>query len=258
MEQYFEDLTKKYPQVLKKEIIGQSYEGKSIYMFKITSEPSLTLKCSYDSPSSSSNNNHLSSNSLTDIRRHYQKTRARSNFYVNSEPKSDFIDASPTGFEQQTYGYRIRPKRQISRLKRNERISNATHNFYYLDFAHFFTSSPAVSRRRQQAGPASTKPFKTVPKPVVLIDGGSHAREWISPASLLCLMEHLATNPQMTDKIEWQIIPIINPDGYVYSYTKVRPQNTLDPCQNRTKSRKSESFKVKNESNIDIPSFEIG
>lgn len=62
-------------------------------------------------------------------------------------------------------------------------------------------------------------------KPVVLIDGGIHAREWISVATALyCiyeLTERLQKNKQLLRKLDFVIVPIVNVDGYEYTHTNV-------------------------------------
>lgn len=62
-------------------------------------------------------------------------------------------------------------------------------------------------------------------KPTILIDGGIHAREWMSVATALyCiheLIEHFERNKNMLEKLDFIIVPIINVDGYEYSHTNV-------------------------------------
>ncbi|XP_064081518.1 carboxypeptidase B1-like [Macrobrachium nipponense] len=59
-------------------------------------------------------------------------------------------------------------------------------------------------------------------KPIIFIDGGIHAREWISPAAAMYLIERLSESPNLTRGIEWQIMPLLNPDGYAYTWTHDR------------------------------------
>lgn len=58
--------------------------------------------------------------------------------------------------------------------------------------------------------------------PVIFVDGGMHAREWASPAAALFLVGRLLESPDLTGDVEWRIIPVLNPDGYVYSWTSDR------------------------------------
>ncbi|KAK9512962.1 hypothetical protein O3M35_001261 [Rhynocoris fuscipes] len=59
-----------------------------------------------------------------------------------------------------------------------------------------------------------------IKKTRVLIDAGIHAREWIGPVVVLYainqLLENKAYSP-LIDKLDWYIVPMLNPDGYVFS-----------------------------------------
>jgi murein tripeptide amidase MpaA len=63
-------------------------------------------------------------------------------------------------------------------------------------------------------------------KPAMWFDGGIHAREWISPATvmymLMELVEHDADHPDLTENLDWYILPVVNPDGYLYTQTDNR------------------------------------
>ena len=56
-------------------------------------------------------------------------------------------------------------------------------------------------------------------KPAVWIDAGIHAREWISPAAVLYLINQLVENygarqnKRIVDNIDVYILPSANPDG---------------------------------------------
>merc|ERR1712013_848616 len=58
-------------------------------------------------------------------------------------------------------------------------------------------------------------------KPSVWIDGGIHAREWISPAATTWMLKELVENdaahPDLLDNADWFILPSANPDGYDWS-----------------------------------------
>ncbi|XP_058977940.1 carboxypeptidase B-like [Musca domestica] len=60
----------------------------------------------------------------------------------------------------------------------------------------------------------------------IWIDGGTHAREWISPATVTFIMNRLmskwTTQPDYIKNITWYFMPMVNPDGYVYSRRKDR------------------------------------
>ncbi|CAB3407890.1 unnamed protein product [Caenorhabditis bovis] len=61
------------------------------------------------------------------------------------------------------------------------------------------------------------------------IDGGIHAREWISPATAMYMAHELLlgyendpTIQKLLDHIDFYFLPVLNPDGYEYSRTKNR------------------------------------
>ncbi|XP_046833285.1 zinc carboxypeptidase-like [Vespa crabro] len=61
----------------------------------------------------------------------------------------------------------------------------------------------------------------------IVIEGGIHAREWISPATVLYIIDRLlnSADPEISSLAEahdWYIFPSVNPDGYAYTHTKNR------------------------------------
>jgi len=74
-----------------------------------------------------------------------------------------------------------------------------------------------------------TGPGDTSNRPIIFFNGGQHAREWISPATVTYIAEQLltqyGTDPLVTalvDEIEWVILPVLNPDGYEYTWDSTR------------------------------------
>ncbi|PNF39401.1 Carboxypeptidase B [Cryptotermes secundus] len=59
-------------------------------------------------------------------------------------------------------------------------------------------------------------------RPAIWIDGGIHAREWISPASVTYIINELTENQEAhgehVKSVDWYILPVLNPDGYEYSH----------------------------------------
>lgn len=60
----------------------------------------------------------------------------------------------------------------------------------------------------------------------VWVDGGIHAREWISPATVTYIIDQLTENweDQSDDikNIDWYFLPVMNPDGYEFTHTNDR------------------------------------
>ena len=63
-------------------------------------------------------------------------------------------------------------------------------------------------------------------KPVIWIDGGIHAREWISPATVTYiiheLLENAGSHVDILSEYDFYVMPLVNPDGYEYSRTNDR------------------------------------
>jgi len=62
-----------------------------------------------------------------------------------------------------------------------------------------------------------------------LIDGTTHCREWLSTATNLKVMDYLVNQygvdadvTRLVDTYDWVIIPVVNPDGYEYTWTTER------------------------------------
>ena len=59
-------------------------------------------------------------------------------------------------------------------------------------------------------------------KPGILIYGGTHAREWLSPTTVLYLIHKIFEEPfydENLDKYDLYLLPVHNPDGYQFSFT---------------------------------------
>lgn len=66
-------------------------------------------------------------------------------------------------------------------------------------------------------------------KPVMLINACQHAREWVSPAAVTFFIEQLvdgygsdARITRLLDELEWVIVPMMNPDGFDFTWTDER------------------------------------
>ncbi|KAH8317580.1 hypothetical protein KR074_000963, partial [Drosophila pseudoananassae] len=60
-------------------------------------------------------------------------------------------------------------------------------------------------------------------KKLIFMDGGFHAREWISPAAVLYVIDQLVENFQenayLLEDYDWVILPLVNADGYEHTQT---------------------------------------
>ncbi|XP_059619316.1 zinc carboxypeptidase A 1-like [Phlebotomus argentipes] len=75
-------------------------------------------------------------------------------------------------------------------------------------------------------------------RPIIFIEGGIHAREWIAPATVMHILGSLAylDTPEIRHMLlnyEWHVFPVVNPDGYVYSHDVDRMwRKTRQPYKN--------------------------
>lgn len=78
-------------------------------------------------------------------------------------------------------------------------------------------------------------------KPIVWIDAGIHAREWIAPATAMYIINKLVNNEDDNDivdllhEFDFHILPSANPDGYEYS-------RNFDRFWRKTRSRNRNSL----------------
>jgi extracellular matrix protein 14 len=63
------------------------------------------------------------------------------------------------------------------------------------------------------------------PRKTILVTGGAHAREWISVSSVNYLLYNMvttygqsATNTLLINEFDWVFVPVLNPDGYDYTW----------------------------------------
>lgn len=61
--------------------------------------------------------------------------------------------------------------------------------------------------------------------PILFIDSGIHAREWAGHMSVLYLLsqlvENYSKNIDLLQGVDWVVVPVVNPDGYVYTHETV-------------------------------------
>jgi carboxypeptidase A, invertebrate len=64
---------------------------------------------------------------------------------------------------------------------------------------------------------------KNASNPIVFIDANIHAREWIASATAVWVINEILTTTDarvrsIIDQVNFIIIPMLNPDGYIYTY----------------------------------------
>ena len=97
-------------------------------------------------------------------------------------------------------------------LNKNEFIDQIFSDVVYKEFGESGEGRPIIAL---EVGSGSK---------VVSIDCGIHAREWISPAYCQWFIREVTTGQFASYKndIKFLIQPLLNPDGYVYSWTGSR------------------------------------
>ncbi|KAJ8019858.1 Carboxypeptidase A4 [Holothuria leucospilota] len=90
-------------------------------------------------------------------------------------------------------------------------------------------------------------------KPIFLMIGATHAREWISPATMMYVANFLVSSydPERTDNLidtmEFNIVPVLNQDGYRFSWKrdrmwrKTRNPNPGSKCKGTDANRNYDS-----------------
>ena len=81
--------------------------------------------------------------------------------------------------------------------------------------------------------------LKANKNPAIFVDAGIHAREWIAPATALYMLNQITENPDVAagliNGLDWYIVPVLNPDGYEFTHTKVS-KNWISPMNTEINS----------------------
>jgi len=131
--------------------------------------------------------------------------RGQSVFALNDSNLDGFFNAYPT--YEQTVGFL------------------ATLSSTYPGHVRVAPIGTSVEARQIQAVHLSTN-YSESQRPTLMIIGGQHAREWVSTTSAFYVAYQLAKRYQDADPavvrlltmFDIRVIPLVNPDGYVYSY----------------------------------------
>jgi len=124
-----------------------------------------------------------------------------------------------------------KPKKGGHRMNwsKYHRLSDIYEYMYFLqkqypDLAEVINIGQTVEKRPMLVLKIGSKKFSD--KPAIVMEGGIHAREWISPATVTFIINELVVkhrqNQDLLDFYDWYILPVANPDGYEYTFTSNR------------------------------------
>ncbi|XP_068082104.1 carboxypeptidase B1 [Anabrus simplex] len=115
----------------------------------------------------------------------------------------------------------------FDRYYRHDEINNYLDKLAYshADLVKIETIGASYEGRSIKMVKLSESTHEDQSRPAILIDAGVHAREWISPAMALFIIDQLTEdkrNRHLLNNVDWYIIPVLNPDGYEYTHTTDR------------------------------------
>lgn len=103
----------------------------------------------------------------------------------------------------------------------------------YPDNVETFVVGETFEKRKILGLKISTALKKNLNKSAVFIEGGIHAREWISPAVVTYVIKkvlwHKNDNKirEALPLFDWYFVPVLNPDGYEYTFNEVSSWSRL-------------------------------
>ncbi|XP_013141591.1 PREDICTED: carboxypeptidase B-like [Papilio polytes] len=97
----------------------------------------------------------------------------------------------------------------------------------YPNLVTLVNAGPSFEGRDVKYLKISTTNFTDSSKPIYFMDATMHSREWVTtPVTLYAmhrLLEDLRSDEHdLLETVDWIIMPIVNPDGYVYTHTDER------------------------------------
>jgi len=136
---------------------------------------------------------------------------------VDDERMSNQNNAFTVGYDYNKYNKYTAIRKELGNLVRN-----------YPSKAKLFTLGKSYENREMVGIKISNGYWN---KPIIWIDGGIHAREWISPATVMYFIKELLTSDSnevyyALKKYEFHILPVFNVDGYEYTHTGTKKART--------------------------------
>ncbi|XP_054165079.1 carboxypeptidase B-like [Oppia nitens] len=141
----------------------------------------------------------------------------------------DIFEQEKRTNDDQLMGYRTKSWAQNS-SSFFEAYHSITEIYQFLEDLHSIdtelssieTIGTTTENRPMKLFKIGTKSKDNSQKPIIWIDAGIHAREWIAPSTALYIAHKLITSSDsdvkhMLDVYDYYIMPSANPDGYEYS-----------------------------------------
>jgi len=97
----------------------------------------------------------------------------------------------------------------------------------YKDIVQVSIIGRSIEHRRLRAVKVSLSGRVDGKRPIIFIDAGLHAREWAAHMTAVYLLyqlveRHTEHSADFLRNVDWIIVPMVNPDGYVYSHENQR------------------------------------
>ncbi|RXG51290.1 Carboxypeptidase B [Armadillidium vulgare] len=187
MEEYFSVLEKLNPGIIRRKIVGKSFEGRNISLF-IISSPKIGVKCN---PDNKVKNNKLATKNESWIS---ELNNFNNNWQLDGRDNLRYKREFEIRTNSRINRAENRPNRNVRIPRKSERriLLNGTntHNFIYIH-SGLLKNVKTSNNKSRNGGKLSTS------KPIIFIDGGLHSREWVCPAVALYFIQKLLNTPSL-------------------------------------------------------------
>ena len=137
--------------------------------------------------------------------------------------------------ESQSDSLVYRTRDQYEQKSFFENYKNLNQIYYYLQYLQ--KSNPDIVSIETIGKTSEGRDMKVIKietklsnrtKPIIFIDAGIHAREWIAVSTVMYIANQLvngyysdSNTKKLLQDFNWHILPVANPDGYEYSHNRV-------------------------------------